>query len=744
MSNSKLSVFMLVVVLASLVFAATYIVITNPPGLLIGFTIAISIVLIIQGILTLIWMGYAWGDPANAKLHVPPEEFLQPQVSFTTLLPARHEENVIQDTIEAVNRIDYPDHLKEILVICRQDDTETIARAQETIDILGNPNIKLVIFDGYPINKPHSLNQGLNHARNDVVCIFDAEDEPHPDIFNVVNTILLEDTVDVVQSGVQLINYQSRWFSTFNVLEYYFWFKSGLPFFSSKGEATLLGGNTVFFKRDWLDGIGGWDQENLTEDADVALRLVAEGATIKVVYDAQHATREETPSDVKSFIKQRTRWNQGFLQTFLKGDWRKLPKLRQKLTILFMLLDPFLVATLLLYLPVGIWLALTQRIPVSLALFSFIPLQLLIAQLVTFIIGLREFARTYELEYPTLMPLKLLVTFYPYQFLLMVSAFRAVYRAVVGQAAWEKTAHANLHRQPAGATAVRPARPRPAPAYTQMQPSSSTPGTNGHAAGGPAAAPVYGSDMPLEPQAMPLMFAMEPQGNGQGVDPLIGFQGVPDLATQAIHHNGHSTYVTLMLDIDMSKALAFLDQVNEDVLEVGSPSTMTAFIIKAVAWALHRHPALNGHRYNGHVIPMPNINVGVAIAVEDDLVVPVVQDAHHKGVGEINTEIAEKSTRARGGSPEQDDSDQGTFTVTDLSMFGVDRFITSVNFPQVGNLAVGQMSKRLVPNGNGGPAERPTMTFTLTADRKAVNDAQAAHFMLSLRKALENPVKILI
>jgi pyruvate dehydrogenase E2 component (dihydrolipoamide acetyltransferase) len=77
-------------------------------------------------------------------------------------------------------------------------------------------------------------------------------------------------------------------------------------------------------------------------------------------------------------------------------------------------------------------------------------------------------------------------------------------------------------------------------------------------------------------------------------------------------------------------------------------------------------------------------------------------------------------------------------------MFGVDRFITTVHSPQVGNLAVGQMSNHLVPNGKEGPAERPTMTFTLSADRKAINDAQAAHFMVSLRKALENPVKILL
>ena len=102
----------------------------------------------------------------------------------------------------------------------------------------------------------------------------------------IINTVFKRDQVDVVQSGVQLINFRSRWFSALNVLEYFFWFKSVLHLFGRMGTI-LLGGNTVFFKREWLNRIGGWDADCLTEDADAGLRLSVAGAKIKIIYDEE-------------------------------------------------------------------------------------------------------------------------------------------------------------------------------------------------------------------------------------------------------------------------------------------------------------------------------------------------------------------------------------------------------------------------------------------------------------------------
>src|SRR5947199_9521954 len=110
----------------------------------------------------------------------------------------------------------------QILAICREDDPGTIAEAQTKIDELGDPNVQLVIYNDYPINKPHGMNLALQVARGDIVTIFDAEDEPHPDILNIINTTMLNNDVDVVQSGVQLMNHNTQRFCCLHSLEYCF------------------------------------------------------------------------------------------------------------------------------------------------------------------------------------------------------------------------------------------------------------------------------------------------------------------------------------------------------------------------------------------------------------------------------------------------------------------------------------------------------------------------------------------
>lgn len=420
---------------------------TPNPELVAAIIVIMTIVLLPPGIFTMYYMMYTWNHPDKLEESRSPKEFVEPQYSFTAILPARKEEEVIRQTIHTVNNIDYPDHLKEILIMIRDDDDdETIAEAHRAIEEIGKDNIRVITFTEGPKNKPNGLNRGLRAARNDVVCIFDAEDEPHPEIYHVINTVMIQKEADVVQSGVQLMNFKSTWFSAFNVLEYFFWFKSGLHAFTREFNVTPLGGNTVFFKRHWLEAINGWDESCLTEDADVGIRLTRLGAKIEIVYDERHATREETPDTVESFIKQRTRWVQGFYQIFFKGDWAKLPTLKQKVVASYILLNSLLQAAMLLFLPVGIYIAATQRIPVPLALLSYFPIYILVIQLVTNLIGIREFTSAYNKRLPLFFTLKMMIYYYPYQLMLAFAALRAVYRMAVGQAAWEKTSHSNLHR----------------------------------------------------------------------------------------------------------------------------------------------------------------------------------------------------------------------------------------------------------------------------------------------------------
>lgn len=416
-------------------------------GIIVSIILIISGILTIQGILTLVWMLYSWNDPTKVKDQKSPKVYLPPKYSFTALIPARFEQKVIKDTIKAVSSIDYPENLKEILILCRYDDKETIEEAHDLVTSMNSPFIRVLVLEGVPVNKPKALNFGLEFASNEIVTIFDAEDEPHPDIYNIVNTTLINKTdVSALQSGVQLMNYRSTWFSALNCMEYFFWFKSGLHFFSNVGRVTPLGGNTVFFKKNELEKVGGWDENCLTEDADIGIRLSAAGAKTAVIYDERHTTREETPSSSGDFIKQRTRWNQGFLQIFLKMDWKRLPTLKQKIVAVYILLSPVVQAMLAVYLPIALYMAVFLKVPVGYSMLSFVPLLLFLLQMSVTLTGIYEFTRVYKYPFPIISIIKSAIFFLPYQILLMYSAFRAVYRLVFDFNVWEKTTHVNAHR----------------------------------------------------------------------------------------------------------------------------------------------------------------------------------------------------------------------------------------------------------------------------------------------------------
>ncbi|MGH2470734.1 MAG: glycosyltransferase, partial [Chloroflexota bacterium] len=340
-----------------------------------------------------------------------------PATSFTVLLPARHEEAVIRNTIRRIAALNYPPELVEILVIVEAGDYGTLRCVREAIAEVASPlpdRLRLLTFDGPPINKPHGLNVGLAQARGQVVTIFDAEDEPHPDILQVVNTVLLREAARAVQCGVQLMNYADRWFSGLNVLEYFFWFRSRMHYQAAM-QMVALGGNTVFVERAVLRQVNGWDERCLTEDADLGIRLSASGVPIRVLYDDRYVTREETPPTVGQFIRQRTRWNQGFLQVLAKGDWRRLPGARQRLLALYTLAAPLLQALMMIYIPVSLWTIIQVKTPTLIALISTLPLYMLVIQFTVNLVGLYEFAGQHELRPSLLSPLVLLLSYLPYQ-----------------------------------------------------------------------------------------------------------------------------------------------------------------------------------------------------------------------------------------------------------------------------------------------------------------------------------------
>ena len=360
-------------------------------------------------------------------------------------MPAKNEEDVYRETIQKVYALNYPKEFMQIIAICREDDPGTIAEAQAKIDELGDPNVQLLIYNDYPVSKPHGLNLGLQVARGDVVTIFDAEDEPHPDILNIINTSMLNEDIDAVQSGVQLMNHNTKWFCFLNVLEYFFWFKSSMHFFARIGM-TPLGGNTVFVRRELLEQLGGWDENCLTEDAELGIRLSLAHARLRIIYEDEYVTREETPHTIKQFIRQRTRWNQGFIQILFKWEWLKMEKLSQRLLAFYVLILPEVQALFAILIPVAIIMFFFVKFPLWLAMLTFIPLYCFVLGVFLDLAGLHEFLKAHNRKWKWGESIILVLAFFPYQWILSIAALRAVYRAIKGTSNWEKTVHIGQHR----------------------------------------------------------------------------------------------------------------------------------------------------------------------------------------------------------------------------------------------------------------------------------------------------------
>ena len=408
--------------------------------------LVISLVLLMQSALSLYLMLYSWEYPERLNASSAPASYLSSRLSFSVLLPARHEEAVIYETIKRVWRAHYPSHLLEVVVVCHASDTGTIAEAQRAIRELDPRRIHIEVFSSPPINKPHGLNVAFQRTSHQIVTIFDAEDDIDPDIFNMVNTVMIKEGVGIVQAGVQLMNFADHWFGINNCLEYFFWFKSGLHFFAKAGMIPL-GGNTIFLRRDLITRVGGWDEYCLTEDADIGLRLSVQGESIRVIYDARHVTREETPESTASFIRQRTRWHQGFLQILRKGVWRELPHSRQRLLAFCTFSYPLYQAAVLFLWPVNILETFWLKQNLLVTMLTFLPLYALLLQFLATTVGAFLFTKEYDLKFPMFKLVLMAIVFLPFQWLLGISSIRAVYRELRGQNNWEKTTHSGAHRQ---------------------------------------------------------------------------------------------------------------------------------------------------------------------------------------------------------------------------------------------------------------------------------------------------------
>jgi cellulose synthase/poly-beta-1,6-N-acetylglucosamine synthase-like glycosyltransferase len=240
-----------------------------------------------------------------------PDEWLP---VYTVLVPAYREPSVIAGLIGRLSELEYPIEKLDIRLLLEEDDAETIAAA-----LAANPGPQFTIVrvpDSQPKTKPKACNYGLSTAGGELVTIYDAEDRPEPLQLRraVVAFERLDRSVACLQAKLSYYNADQNLLTRWFTIEYGMWFSNLLPGLVSQKGPLPLGGTSNHFRNLVLSEVGGWDPYNVTEDADLGIRLARRGYKTRVL---DSVTLEEANSDVINWIKQRSRWYKGYLQTWL-------------------------------------------------------------------------------------------------------------------------------------------------------------------------------------------------------------------------------------------------------------------------------------------------------------------------------------------------------------------------------------------------------------------------------------------
>ncbi len=239
-----------------------------------------------------------------------PEVDLPP---VTLLIALYREEDIAPRLIRRLERLDYPRDRLELLLVVEDDDTATraaldAARLPPWMSIVTAPA-------GSIRTKPRALNIALDFARGDIVGVYDAEDAPAPDQLRKVAAAFAAAPPDVacMQAALDYYNPRHNWLSRCFTLEYALWFRLVLPGIERLGLPMPLGGTSLFLKRRVLLDLGGWDAHNVTEDADLGIRLARHGHRTRMVAST---TQEEANCRPLPWVRQRSRWIKGYLMTW--------------------------------------------------------------------------------------------------------------------------------------------------------------------------------------------------------------------------------------------------------------------------------------------------------------------------------------------------------------------------------------------------------------------------------------------
>lgn len=386
------------------------------------------------------------------RKHIPRATIAQsddPYPYVSILVPLFKEDNIATHIVKRLSRLSYPKAKLDVVLVLEQQDQKTrLALNQTTLPAWMRV---IEVPEGAVTTKPRALNYALKFCRGSIVGIFDAEDAPAPDQIDRVVQAFADAPSDVacLQGILDFYNPHANWLSRCFTVEYATWFRVILPGLSKLGFAIPLGGTTVFFRRDALERLRGWDAHNVTEDADLGIRLARYGYRTEL-FDS--VTREEANNRFWPWIKQRSRWLKGYMVTYLVHMRRPRQLLRDLgawqftgFQLFFLTsISQFLFAPILWsfwVIPFGLWhpaLTLFDKGTLMTVAYAFLSTEAL-----ALCVGMYAVAKTRHHGLWAWVP-----TLHLYFPLGTIAAYKAVYELMLKPFYWDKTSHG--HSAPQG------------------------------------------------------------------------------------------------------------------------------------------------------------------------------------------------------------------------------------------------------------------------------------------------------
>ncbi|GAB3655226.1 hypothetical protein GCM10027589_14320 [Actinocorallia lasiicapitis] len=416
-----------------------------------GFVAFVTIVYVLVIGFKLAMVTRAWGAPVlrffEEEVRAIPEHALP---VYTILVPLYREAEVMHHLIGRLSRMDYPADKMQVLLLVEEDDDET----RNALPDLPPQFEVVVIPPSQPRTKPKACNVGLTVARGEFCVIYDAEDRPDPDQLRkaVLAFRRLPDRVVCVQAELQYFNPWTNWLTRCFAAEYATNFSLSLRGLDRYRMPIPLGGTSNHFRTDALRQLGAWDPFNVTEDADLGIRIARRGWDVRMMVSV---TEEEANSRLGNWIRQRSRWIKGYIQTWLvhtRHPWRLYRELGLRRFIAFhltfgfsiftVLVNPIFWAMALLYLTTG-----TQYVEVL------FPTATLYAGVTTMIIGnfmMMYCMMTGCMERGLHRAVRAMLTIPLYWGLMSVAAYKAVIQLIRPSKRhfWELTEHGLVDHEP--------------------------------------------------------------------------------------------------------------------------------------------------------------------------------------------------------------------------------------------------------------------------------------------------------